>query len=79
MASISGEWADRKNVRILHGDNPGAEEVVVNLKKIQDGKATDPVLTQPQYLDFVPPAARVRGYNYSVSYAWAMRRDPGLP
>jgi polysaccharide export outer membrane protein len=38
------EWADRKNVRILYSDDPDAEEVVVNLKKIQDGKATDPVL-----------------------------------
>jgi polysaccharide export outer membrane protein len=38
------EWADRKNVRILSGDDPGAEEVVVNLKKIQAGKAPDPVL-----------------------------------
>jgi len=38
------EWADRKKVRILYSDDPDAEEVVVNLKKIQDGKATDPVL-----------------------------------
>jgi polysaccharide export outer membrane protein len=40
------EWADRKNVRILPGGDgdPGAEEVVVNLKKIQAGKAPDPVL-----------------------------------
>jgi len=38
------EWADRKNVRILSGGDPGAEEVVVNLKKIQAGKARDPVL-----------------------------------
>jgi polysaccharide export outer membrane protein len=38
------EWADRKNVRILSGGDPDAEEVVVNLKKIQDGKSVDPVL-----------------------------------
>ena len=38
------EWADRKNVRILSGRDRDTGEVVVNLKKIQDGKAEDPVL-----------------------------------
>jgi protein involved in polysaccharide export with SLBB domain len=38
------EWADRKNVRILYGEDHDPEELVVNLKKIQDGKSSDPVL-----------------------------------
>lgn len=38
------EWADRKNVRILYGEDHDPEELVVNLKKIQDGKSADPVL-----------------------------------
>jgi len=38
------EWADRKNVRILYGEDHDPVELLVNLKKIQDGKSSDPVL-----------------------------------
>jgi polysaccharide export outer membrane protein len=38
------QWADRKSVRILHGHDPDSDEVVVNLKRIQDGRAPDPLL-----------------------------------
>ena len=38
------EWADRKSVRILYPDGHNPSEIVVNLRKIQDGKSADPVL-----------------------------------
>lgn len=35
------QWADRKEVRILRGQGAQSQEIVVNLKKIQRGRAED--------------------------------------
>lgn len=37
--------------------------------------ATQPGLADPAYMATVPPAQRVPGYNYSVTWAWLMHED----
>lgn len=39
------EWADRKEVRILYPEGVDPHERIFNLRKIQEGKASDPALT----------------------------------